>query len=182
MAKQTHEPLRPATLMLALLIVLPSWAAVSIPRSMIGAGSASSSSASFAVLATAGQPTGQSAQGVQLRIHSGFQNPSGSSPTPVEESELPLVYRYRGSYPNPFNPRTMIHFDLPEPVEQLALHVYDIAGRHVATLVDGALPAGSHQIVWNGVDRNGNSVASGVYVCRLSSKELNATSKLTLVR
>jgi len=64
--------------------------------------------------------------------------------------------------PNPFNPRTTLRFILTRS-EQLRLEIVDPSGRRVRTLVDAVLPAGDHEIVWNGTDDGGRAVASGVY-------------------
>ena len=69
--------------------------------------------------------------------------------------------------PNPFNPATELAFELPERAD-VELAVYDVSGRKVATLVEGAVEAGRHHVAWNGTDDAGRSVASGVYFFRLS--------------
>jgi hypothetical protein len=68
--------------------------------------------------------------------------------------------------PNPFNPTTTLRFVVPTQ-GQVTLAIYDVAGRHVTTLVDGVRNAGMNAIEWNGTDTRGNPVASGVYVSRL---------------
>ena len=68
--------------------------------------------------------------------------------------------------PNPFNPRTMLRFDLvADAVVDLA--VYDLTGRRVAQLVVGASPAGRHTVAWDGRDRSGRELPSGSYFARL---------------
>ncbi len=69
-------------------------------------------------------------------------------------------------YPNPFNPRTIVRFDLDRdgPVH---LDVFDIRGRLVATLRDGWTCAGPVSAPWDGRDRDGRSVPGGVYLFRL---------------
>ncbi len=70
--------------------------------------------------------------------------------------------------PNPFAARTTVRFAVPDagPVN---LAVYDVAGRKVAELMNRPLPAGSHAVEWDGRDRDGSRVASGVYLVRLSA-------------
>ncbi|MGE5179830.1 MAG: multicopper oxidase domain-containing protein [Bacteroidota bacterium] len=79
--------------------------------------------------------------------------------------------RYRlalhGARPNPFNPRTRIDFELPRRAPA-RLDVFDVSGRLVVTLVNGVRPAGPGGADWNGTDRTGNPVASGLYLYRLS--------------
>lgn len=62
------------------------------------------------------------------------------------------------------------------------LRIYDVAGRLVATLVDGDVPAGTHGATWNGLDTGGAPAASGVYFARLSTEHGEASGKLVLLR
>ena len=71
-----------------------------------------------------------------------------------------------GNYPNPFNPRTTICYDLPESC-QLSLKIFNIRGQLVRTLIGNEQVAGMHSVVWDGRGQNGNIVSSGVYLCRL---------------
>jgi hypothetical protein len=73
----------------------------------------------------------------------------------------------RDNYPNPFNPKTNIAFELPRPA-RVTLRVYDIAGRLVRTILDDVqTEAGSHAEVWDGRSDRGDRLASGVYLSRL---------------
>ena len=83
--------------------------------------------------------------------------------------------------PNPFNPRTVIAFDLGE-AGRVSLRVYDVAGRLVATLVDGERPAGRHRVEWNGRIAGGATAASGVYFYRLDAGAFGETKKMILLR
>ncbi len=88
-------------------------------------------------------------------------------PTGVDDDSVPARLTLRGSYPNPFNPRTNIAYDLPEPA-RVSMRVYSAAGRLVRTLLDGAaMNAGPHVQPWDGRDDSGAGLASGVYFCRL---------------
>ena len=70
-------------------------------------------------------------------------------------------------YPNPFNPSTVISFELPAGGE-VALEIFDITGRKVAALLQGERSAGYHQVTWNGRDSEGRQAASGAYLYRFS--------------
>lgn len=83
--------------------------------------------------------------------------------------------------PNPFNPRTTLRFDLPEP-GFARLCVYDVAGHFVRTLVAGNLPAGSHEAAWDGRDAAGREVGSGSYLARLEFAGTNVTVGMGLIR
>lgn len=110
-------------------------------------------------------------------------------PIPVMTAELPTTFSLGVNYPNPFNPSTTIPFALPEE-SQVKLTIYDILGREVITLVNARVPAGSRQAVWNGRDRYGNLVASGVYIYRLDAADpdniranrFNESRKLLLLK
>jgi flagellar hook assembly protein FlgD len=83
--------------------------------------------------------------------------------------------------PNPFNPRTTVRFTLPQAA-RATLSLYDQRGCLVRTLVAAALPAGEQAVTWDGRDDGGRSVASGVYVVRLSTSQGVLTGKVTLAR
>lgn len=85
------------------------------------------------------------------------------------------------SWPNPFNPRTTIGFDLAAPAH-VTLRILDARGRSVRTLIDGTLTARRHRVDWDGRDAGGRAVASGVYWYRLETAGHVATRKLVLCR
>jgi parallel beta-helix repeat protein len=104
-----------------------------------------------------------------------------ASPPPETVASLPTAYRLYPAYPNPFNPRTTIAYDLPE-ADRVTLGVYDLLGREVAVLVRGYRPAGGHQAIWSGRDDRGRPVSSGVYLIRLITPRYTATGKVLLLR
>ena len=84
--------------------------------------------------------------------------------------------------PNPFNPRTVIRFELPESA-RVKLTIYDAAGRLVRTLVaDESLATGHHERTWDGRDQTARGVAAGVYFYRLEVGEICETRSMVLVR
>jgi hypothetical protein len=97
-------------------------------------------------------------------------------------SALPIQTRLHAPIPNPFNPMTTIGFDLAKGT-RVYLRLYDVAGRHVRTLVDGIYFArGSYQEDWDGTDAHGRRVASGVYHVRLETADRTETKRVALVR
>jgi len=84
-------------------------------------------------------------------------------------------------YPNPFNDRTMIRFQVPE-TSGVHLHIYDSRGREVASLIDEEKSQGIYQIPWNGRDKEGRIVPSGVYFYRLSTSRGEHTRKMIKAR
>lgn len=85
------------------------------------------------------------------------------------------------SRPNPFADSAEIRFSLAS-AGRATLRVYDVAGRHVATLVDADLTAGSHSTMWNGTDSAGRKVAGGLYFSRLTSRDGEKLARMQLVR
>ena len=92
--------------------------------------------------------------------------------TPNQDQTLPVSYDLKQNYPNPFNPATTIVFDLPKPTN-VTLKIYTILGEEVTTLVSEELKSGTHKYSWNPV-----SLASGVYLYRIESKEFTLTKKM----
>ncbi len=140
-------------------------------------------SASTQVCSAIGQSFVGSAQNANTQVISGFLvHPSISGlKTAVEEkkqeeSQLPTSYELEQNYPNPFNPSTTIAFALPKPSE-VTLKIFDASGREVATLVEGRLPAGKHEVVLDA-----GPFSSGVYFCRLQAGEFSQTRRLMLVK
>ena len=103
--------------------------------------------------------------------------PSSGVPEGVPAIGVVIV----GVTPNPFNPVTEIVYGIPEaaPVE---LSIYDLAGRRVATLVDGAVEAGFHSARWDGTTDGGGQAASGVYFCRVSALGEERSAKMVLLK
>ena len=98
-----------------------------------------------------------------------------------EDSAVPLVSRLHANYPNPFNPRTTIMFDLSAsgPVD---LAVFDVAGRLVKRLVNESMAAGSHDVVWAGRDSGDRLAPAGVYFFRLKTSNTVDTKRMTLIK
>ncbi|MHA1942606.1 MAG: FG-GAP-like repeat-containing protein, partial [Candidatus Hodarchaeales archaeon] len=85
-------------------------------------------------------------------------------------------FSLKQNYPNPFNPATTIEYFIPAS-QKIALKVYDILGREVATLVDGWQETGEYKLQFNA-----RNLASGMYFYRLHSKGFVQTRKMLLVR
>ncbi|MBL7190491.1 S8 family serine peptidase [bacterium] len=85
-------------------------------------------------------------------------------------------YSMLRAHPNPFNPATVISFELRD-AGQVKLAVYDVQGRQVVLLADGLLSAGLHE-----VNFNGEGLASGLYFARLQGDGINLTKKMLLMK
>jgi flagellar hook capping protein FlgD len=85
------------------------------------------------------------------------------------------------NYPNPFNPETVISFQLSED-SKVVLSIYNIKGQLVRTLVNETKSAGEHNTIWNGRDFNQKTVSSGIYLYKLKVKNSNRIRKIVLLR
>ena len=94
---------------------------------------------------------------------------------------LPLVTLLHQCTPNPFNPQTVVSFDLAE-AGAVRLQVYGIDGRLIRTLADGPLTAGRHERTWNGRDEDGRRVGSGVYLARLTTSAGSSVGRMVLLK
>lgn len=95
-------------------------------------------------------------------------------------------YRLYQNYPNPFNPVTTIRFEIPYS-QYVELTLYDVLGRKVRTLFEGEVPAGIVAIDFSSQSgsapvRKGGSLASGVYIYRIKTKDFTASKKLILLK
>ena len=103
------------------------------------------------------------------------------------KDNLPKEYSLLGNYPNPFNPSTTISYALPYQ-SSVELVIYDIIGRVVKSFNISSQSAGYQSIVWDGRNEIGNSVASGIYLYRVSIKSLEnnktfvKTAKLMMLK
>lgn len=119
-----------------------------------------------------------------------------SDKTPVEAeeeivvenaaAELPQVFSLSPNYPNPFNPSTMIKFQLPEKngtaTVRTVLRVYDILGRLVRTIVDEDMVPGFYTKQWDGLNDNGVRISSGVYFYSIMAGDFRQTKKMLLIK
>ena len=98
---------------------------------------------------------------------------------------LPKKYALLQNYPNPFNPQTEIRYELPE-VAYVRLTVYNLLGQELSTIVDNRQEAGFHSVTWLGRNYNGISLASGVYIYKLTAispaRSFEQVKKMVLLR
>ncbi len=107
--------------------------------------------------------------------------PSSPLGVPPSDNGLPDTYYLAQNYPNPFNPTSTIRFDLPH-ASAGSLIVYDLMGREVVRLMEGAIEAGYHTRVWDGRDSFGRALPSGIFIARLVTPEYTKSIKMVLLK
>lgn len=116
--------------------------------------------------------------------HGNWSEPSdelhGLYPTDAEGT-LPVRFSLLQNAPNPFNPTTVLRYQLAA-AGMVRLSVYDVAGRHLRRLVDAAMTPGLHEATWDGRADGGAFVGSGVYIARLESDGNVQTIRMALLR
>ena len=85
------------------------------------------------------------------------------------------------NYPNPFNPTTVISFQLNKP-QITSVEIFNLKGQKVKQLVNGLLETGTHNLTWNGKDDYGKPAASGTYFYQIKTPEKNFTKKMLLLK
>ena len=106
-----------------------------------------------------------------------------TTPVAVESVDaiIPTRFALYANYPNPFNPSTVISFDLPEALAT-DVTIWNLLGQQVLTLHTGELAAGRHQISFDGRDDAGQSLPTGIYFYRVNAERFTSTRKLMLLK
>ena len=93
-----------------------------------------------------------------------------------EGKELSMEFTLSQNHPNPFNPRTVIDYSLPIRSD-VKLIIYNLRGQEVTFLINGNMPAGNHQVIWDA-----SNVSSGIYFYRLQAGDFVQTRKMVLLK
>lgn len=97
--------------------------------------------------------------------------------TKVERApRTPAVFKLQQNYPNPFNPSTTLFFELAAP-SKVSLHIYNVNGELVETLLDEQRTPGVHQVVWDAT-----SYPAGIYIAALRTPEHTKHVKMSLLK
>jgi len=96
-------------------------------------------------------------------------------------SEIPEEFSLSQNYPNPFNPLTKMDFSLPK-TGRVVITIYNLLGQEVTTLINERLDYGYHTVTWQGTDRMGRPVGSGVYFSELKAAGNRKTRKMILLK
>lgn len=106
-----------------------------------------------------------------------------SNPTFVSarDQNLPESFGLSPNYPNPFNPETIIRYQLPNSSE-VELIMYNTLGQKIRTIVNEKQFPGYYEVIWDGRNDSGEQVPSGVYIYQLKAGEFVDARKLLLIR
>ncbi len=115
----------------------------------------------------------------------------GTPATPLPLTRAPLQIGDKGyipdefslgqNFPNPFNPNTRLGFGLPED-SHVTIRIYNLLGQEVRTLVNDDMTAGYRYVVWNGTNDFGQSVASGMYIVLMESRDFRQVRKMVMLK
>ncbi len=145
----------------------------------------------YGLSGTIGQPdAGPSLVGGAYQVRGGFWRGGLHITSDVEETEAGdgpsggssgSVFRAYGSAPNPFRAQATVSFELPSR-QSVHLGIFDLSGRLCRTMLEGGLDAGRHDLVWDGRDDEGRTVASGIYFVVLQTPVGQHREKLVKIR
>ena len=96
-------------------------------------------------------------------------------------ADLPSIYSLEPAAPNPFNPYTLIAYQVPQ-TGRVRLAIHNVAGQLVRILQDGVLMPGYYQVAWNGRGEGEQRLASGVYFVVMDGQGFRQTRRITLLR
>ena len=102
----------------------------------------------------------------------------GTASAVAGETARPTAFALGANYPNPFNPATTIPLAVPDGARNVDLAIYNVLGQPLRQLWTGPLPAGEHELTWDGRDARDRPVAAGVYMYRLHVDEQTHARKM----
>jgi len=111
----------------------------------------------------------------------GSQNSLSSLNILNEPAVVPVQFELSQNYPNPFNDQTIIEFFLPEDAP-IRITVYDILGREIIILSDKILVAGTYKTRWDGRDKIGLRVPTGIYFYRFDTVTYSDVKKMIYLK
>lgn len=95
---------------------------------------------------------------------------------------LPKVpIKFLTNYPNPFNPSTIIKFELSEQY-QTEVSIYNIRGQLVKVLAKEHMDKGVHELTWNGLNETGDKCASGPYIYKVKCDDQIKVNKMLMLK
>ena len=91
------------------------------------------------------------------------------------------AFKLRQNYPNPFNPSTTLMYEIPKR-GKVEVNIFDMNGKLIKNMIEREQAAGSHQIVWKGLNQSGQKVASGFYIYTVKFDNTLSSKKMLLIK
>lgn len=118
--------------------------------------------------------------------HTGVYPPQANkmqftSSSPLQPQSAPKIFTLSSNYPNPFNPTTIIKYQIPEAAH-VRLEIFNILGQKIKTLVNQKQRSDFYKIEWDGRNDSGKPVGSGLYFYHIEAESFKATKKMLLLR
>ena len=120
-------------------------------------------------------------EGCLHSLHCGEVDLFNRASVEVTDDVIPHAFTLEQNYPNPFNPTTNITYEIPRQ-GFVSIRIYDNLGQEVRSLVERFEEPGVKSVTWDGKNRAGNPVASGVYFCRMNAGGLTKSQKMILAK
>ena len=111
----------------------------------------------------------------------GEQDTSNCEQVSIYDETLPITYNLYNAYPNPFNPVTTLHYDLPQDA-MVNITIYDMMGRIVSNLVSSQQNAGYKSVQWNATNDEGKPASAGLYLYTIQAGKFRQTKKMVLLK
>lgn len=97
-----------------------------------------------------------------------YKNSLNATSISQDNDIVPSEFKLLGNYPNPFNPSTLIKYNVPA-TSNVRLTIYNMMGQEIRTIESNGISAGTQNFTWNGTNQNNEQVASGIYIYRLNA-------------
>jgi hypothetical protein len=128
---------------------------------------------------------GKDSSGSVQYNYAGFWNPwirnTASDVKREETANIPEDFSLSQNYPNPFNPSTVIEYSLPQSAH-VTIEIYNLLGQKINILVNEDQKVGFYRLDWDGKDKQGNELASGVYFYRIQAGDFVKCKKMTMLK
>lgn len=108
-----------------------------------------------------------------------FNGPSGGGEPKI--ATLPLTFEMNQNYPNPFNPTTTIRYSIAKP-SKVELKVYNLLGQEVIALINKEQTPGIYEVTWDGKDRFGKNLSSGIYLYQIRAGDFVQSKKMQILK
>ncbi|MHB2150321.1 T9SS type A sorting domain-containing protein [Calditrichota bacterium LG25] len=116
-----------------------------------------------------------------IMVGGGLAKAQGTKVYGIHIDAVPEQVELTGNYPNPFNPSTTIRFGLPED-SNVKLTIYSSTGQKVINFINGFFSRGYHELMWDGKNRAGNLVSTGIYIFELKAGNHRIIKKMVFAK